>query len=116
MCSGNTGTNGFTLRSREPASKSGSECKMADTWRGNPIVNKGGDWFYEDGVQVSSDPSRICGKCNLVNRKDMCDPCLGKLEGVKNACCGHGERESSYIQFENGITVRGFSSEGRALD
>jgi len=33
------------------------------------------------------------------------DPCLGKLPGVKFACCGHGKR-FGYIFFDNGVTVR----------
>lgn len=33
------------------------------------------------------------------------DPCLGKLPGVKFACCGHGKRHG-YMFFENGVTIR----------
>lgn len=39
---------------------------------------------------------------------DSADACLGLLPGVANACCGHGTRAESYIQFTNGVTVRGF--------
>lgn len=81
---------------------------MSDSWRGNPIFKENGTWFYRDGVKVEIDPIRNCGHCGLDNRKDGCDRCLGRLSGVLNACCGHGNRDSSYIQFEGGVVVRGF--------
>lgn len=36
------------------------------------------------------------------------DPCLGRLPGVKYACCGHGDWEKAYVLFENGVSVRRF--------
>ena len=46
-----------------------------------------------------------CPMCKRpVTKKDH-DPCIANLPGVKNACCGHGGE--GYIQFENGITIRG---------
>ncbi|MFW6242880.1 MAG: hypothetical protein ACOC2W_01865 [bacterium] len=35
------------------------------------------------------------------------DACFPNLPGVSNACCGHGKRKG-YIQFENGVIVRGY--------
>lgn len=32
------------------------------------------------------------------------DPCLGMLNNVTNACCGHGVDEAAYIQFITGET------------
>lgn len=44
------------------------------------------------------------------------DPCLGYLPGVRNACCGHGVSGAAYIQFDNGIIIRGeFIVEGAEL-
>lgn len=34
------------------------------------------------------------------------DFCVTNLGGVVNACCGHGVEEG-YIQFDNGVIVRG---------
>jgi hypothetical protein len=35
------------------------------------------------------------------------DPCLGMLNGVMNACCGHNNINQAYVQFLDGSTVRG---------
>ena len=81
-------------------------------WRGHKIIYEGGVWIYADsGTLVSDNPDRPCGHCKMENREDDCDPCLGELQGVSNACCGHGEVSDSYIQFENGVTVRGFTKD-----
>lgn len=39
------------------------------------------------------------------------DPCLGMLPGVVGACCGHGKKHKAYVQFEDGLTFRGFKVE-----
>ena len=84
---------------------------VSSTWRGHTIIRAGDHWEYEDnGVCVVKDPRRTCGICSkpqLPGCDD--DPCLGTLPGVLNACCGHGRREESYIQFENGLLVQGFT-------
>lgn len=81
------------------------------SWRGHCIVLKNGEWFYLDGTAVKEDAMRTCGYCKLPNREDEHDACLGKLPGVVNACCGHGDTHSSYIQFENNKIIRGFKSD-----
>lgn len=69
-----------------------------------------GKWLYADTMQpVSKNKTRSCGHCKLYNNRDDVDPCLGVLPGVSNACCGHGEPNKAYIQFKNGVTVRGFT-------
>lgn len=71
-----------------------------------------GHWVFEDtGEKVAMNKPRPCGKCHRSFRgSDIgeADACLGELPGVKNACCGHGRREESYIMFDNGVTVRSF--------
>lgn len=49
-----------------------------------------------------------CPECHMKRGVDMTDPCLGKLPGVKYACCGHGGAGYTigYIYFENGVTIR----------
>jgi ribosomal protein S18 len=47
----------------------------------------------------------VCPHCKLARDETGCDPCIGRLPGVKNACCGHGKK-GGYIAFENGIVVR----------
>ncbi len=41
-------------------------------------------------------------------KDNKADECLTMLPGVENACCGHGNRNDSYIMFKNGVLVRGF--------
>ena len=47
-----------------------------------------------------------CTRCGHYPSKKGHDWCLRNLPGVRYACCGHGE-EDAYIQFSNGITIRG---------
>lgn len=34
------------------------------------------------------------------------DPCLGKLPGVLEACCGHGQMHKAYVMWKNGLLFR----------
>ena len=83
------------------------------SWRGHPIVERDGNWVYvDDGSPVATTEGGIrpCGRCGQPGpsgRADL-DPCLSVLPGVDNACCGHGNRSESYIQFTNGVIVQGF--------
>jgi hypothetical protein len=44
----------------------------------------------------------VCQLCRRAKRAlGDPDPCLGKLPGVANACCGHGVKPG-YVCFENG--------------
>lgn len=68
-----------------------------------------GLWVYSDtGQPVSSCPDRPCGYCQLANRSDGHDACLGRLRGgVVGACCGHGEVQSAYVLFPRRIRLGG---------
>lgn len=52
----------------------------------------------------------ICAHCQLPPTKEGHDGCLGTLSGfVMNACCGHGETKTAYIQYysdKQGIDVQ----------
>ncbi len=61
-------------------------------------------WFYLDNGK-ELDNNRPCIKCGKLPTSEDYDACLGKLPGVKNACCGHGVEEG-YIQFDDGTTIR----------
>jgi len=80
---------------------------VSSRWRGHTIIEVGDHWEYEDGKRVDDEPMRTCGTCGKPQQGDH-DPCLGLLPGVRNACCGHGTREDSYIEFDNGVRVAGF--------
>ena len=81
-------------------------------FRGHPTVYEKGEWRYEDTKEplpVNAGEIRPCILCGKIFPEDMADPCLGKLPGVKSACCGHGIQDRAFIRFENGIEVRGFA-------
>lgn len=78
--------------------------------RGHEIIFVNGAWSYKDtGVSVlDTYKDRACGRCGKLSTEKDHDFCISNLPGVVNACCGHGEREESYIQFENGVVIRNF--------
>ncbi len=83
-------------------------------WRGHPIIWKNNQWWYADNMEpipAQNGKVRSCGKCQSTkwSGDGEVDECLGVLPGVMNACCGHGVREESYIQFTNGFAIRGFT-------
>jgi hypothetical protein len=47
------------------------------------------DWKYSDTGE-SANIERQCKKCGRMPTKDGYDFCIGKLNGVSSACCGHG--------------------------
>lgn len=81
---------------------------MTDTYRGHNIQIRDGVWVYSDiNSSVKDDVFRDCGKCGKSQTKDGHDSCLGTLNYVKNACCGHGLIRQSYIQFTNNFRISG---------
>ncbi len=76
------------------------------------VGDETGYWVYEDngaraGYGFEQRPCKRCG--STLNVSGKADPCLGRLPGVDNACCGHGDPEAAYIRFTNGVTIRGFT-------
>lgn len=43
----------------------------------------------------------VCGFCSLKRTPEGHDGCIGTLDNVMNACCGHGEIEMAYVQFNH---------------
>jgi len=56
---------------------------------------------------------RTCRACGAQAGPDRPDACLGKLPGVIEACCGHGDTRQAYILFKSGVIIRGFSMQKR---
>lgn len=82
--------------------------------RGHPIEYDGERWIYSDTGDPTSWEERTlqaeerpCGHCGQHRTPEGHDPCLGTLPGVANACCGHGRPSESYVQFTNGMVLRG---------
>ena len=66
--------------------------------RGHEIIYLNDVWIYADNFKPIND-DRPCKKCGMSPTKEGHDHCLGKLKGVKHACCGHGV-EKGYIIYE----------------
>ena len=62
--------------------------------RGHKIFYLHTRWVYED-TRKELDIFRPCKRCGKYPTSEGHDACLGKLENVNNACCGHGV-ENSY--------------------
>jgi len=45
---------------------------------------------------------RVCAHCGLAYGESLHDPCLGTLEGVMEACCGHGDESRRYVSYADG--------------
>ncbi len=43
---------------------------------------------------------RTCDKCGETVVEGQPDPCIGYIEGVSAACCGHGKDEDAYVAFD----------------
>ncbi len=67
--------------------------------RGHVIYFDDTVWRYEDNNDIT-DRDRPCAKCGKMPTPEGYDACLGYIEGVSSACCGHGVEEPIMI-FEN---------------
>ena len=67
--------------------------------RGHKIVLEGDVWVYADTGEPVGD-GRPCIRCGKYPTKEGYDACLGKLEGVTSACCGHGVEDGYIIKDE----------------
>ncbi len=77
-------------------------------YRGHEIQLRKEIWCYRDtNINVESFKNIYCGYCSQPQTKDGHDACIGILENVMNACCGHGKDDEAYIQFLDGVCVRG---------
>ncbi|MFD2704219.1 hypothetical protein [Salibacterium lacus] len=79
-----------------------------DYLRGHSIEYDGEKMVYSDTKEmVSGNYPTTCGHCGLAETPEGHDGCLGTLEGIMNACCGHGgKHEGAYIQFWDRTCVR----------
>lgn len=60
-----------------------------------------------DTTRGRINPSQ-CDHCHLPGRSDGADQCLGWLPGVMNACCGHGDLRTAYVQFSPWFRISGW--------
>ena len=79
--------------------------------RGHELIMKDGKWVYADDlsdIPANGGKLRPCKQCGRSHELTDADPCLGVLPGVKQACCGHGKQNQSYIIFKNGVIIEEF--------
>lgn len=68
---------------------------------------------YLDGIGKD-----FCLHCKKQRTPEGHDGCIGTLENVQNACCGHGEVEVAYVQFNhenyktdpNKVIIKGYKA------
>jgi len=77
--------------------------------RGNDIEFINDVWVYSDTQEsvANNHTHKPCGNCGRTYTTEGHDGCLGTLQGVMNACCGHGVSKEAYVQFWDGSCVRG---------
>ena len=56
--------------------------------RGWPIAWNGAEWVYFDTLKPIDD-TRPCKRCGRKPTPEGHDACLGHVDGVSSACCGH---------------------------
>ena len=85
--------------------------------RGHDIEMLNGQYVFSDTKEPTFNnwQNRPCGHCGLSNTTEGHDGCLGSLPGVMNACCGHGNINEAYVQFDDGVIVRKMNAK-RAID
>lgn len=59
---------------------------------------------FSDNGELLNQP-RSCKKCGRNSVEKEYDACLGKIPGVKAACCGHGY-DDGYILWNDGVCCR----------
>ena len=78
--------------------------------RGHKVVWLRNKWVYADNlsdIPGNGGEDRTCKRCGATQGAVVGpDPCIGRLENVTNACCGHGESLGAYVMFENGTFLK----------
>ena len=74
--------------------------------RGHAAYYNGSAWRYQDNDEpagpVWGGDERPCPKCGQTAGADGYDPCLGFIESVMSACCGHGVEEAYVLRSASG--------------
>ena len=61
--------------------------------RGHRIIFDVWQWVYADTKETISE-ERPCVRCKEMPTEEGDDVCLGHIDGVTEACCGHGVTEA----------------------
>jgi len=66
--------------------------------RGHEIIFVNGKWLFSD-TRLEDDGSRPCKRCGKEPTDEGHDACLGRIEGMSSACCGHGSEKPYFVEF-----------------
>lgn len=81
---------------------------VTSLYRGHKIYAVKDEWYYLDTAQpVALFKDRPCGNCGNKDTDKGHDSCISDLPCVMNACCGHGGKGESYVQFFGNVCIRG---------
>ena len=67
-------------------------------FRGHPAIWVDGGWHYVDTGEAVTD-DRPCARCGKPPTVEGYDACVGYVDGIDSACCGHGFDELINIKF-----------------
>ncbi|CAM0104707.1 hypothetical protein MYOV065v1_p0039 [Vibrio phage PS15B.2] len=79
---------------------------------GHEIEHNGTEWVFSDTGEstIKTHNKRPCGHCNkhaIADGDELYDACIGKVDGLINACCGHGDVNKAYAQLSADVILRG---------
>ena len=63
-----------------------------------------GMWLYSDTNEFI-DTERPCKKCGKFPTPEGYDACLGHLDGIRSACCGHGAENGFCLQARDSMII-----------
>jgi len=72
--------------------------------RGHAVEWDGSVWRWSD-TNMPVDHERPCPACGQIAEPGGPDPCLGWLEGVISACCGHGVEPPYHVDLSGRLVV-----------
>lgn len=67
--------------------------------RGHETHWDGSQWVYSD-TGKPDDGKRRCTRCGKLPTPEGHDACLGRIEGLSSACCGHGVKDPYFVKSE----------------
>lgn len=86
--------------------------QMATSYdRGWKTYFDGEVWRYSDNDEFCNG-TRSCFRCGRKPTPEGYDACLGKIDGIKFACCGHGVTSPSFVG-DRRVPVQGIFERGK---
>ena len=74
--------------------------------RGHLIKFINNEWVYADNGKPIDKEIRSCKRCGCMPTPEGYDACLGFVNDMSSACCGHGVEEPYFIKAEQMTTIK----------